>query len=127
MILRMLNRLQPMMGEFKPNQQICAAMVKLIEAEEVLATSISSVVEAQSATSAYPTAKASPSRSPSTMSPSSLATHWSVVDQQDGISPDDINKHLTVEEMNQVQQLVRERQAASDPSLQNANNETEMA
>ena len=80
MIQRMLQRLRPMMSGYKPNQQICLAMVKLIEAEEVLAININQVVDAQAFNSAFTATKSSPKKSsPSTMSPSSPSTRWSMV------------------------------------------------
>ena len=40
MVLRMLNQLQPLMGDRKPTSAICLAMQKKIDAEEVLMTMI---------------------------------------------------------------------------------------
>ena len=117
MVKRMLDRLQPMMGDCCPTQQICLAMTKLIEAEEVLAVTINAELDKHK-NPGYAKAKASPTRSsPSTVSPSS---HGSVVENSEGINPEDLQRHLTAEEKNQIQQLMRERQ-------ENANNSEEMA
>jgi hypothetical protein len=117
MVLRMLQQLRPLMGEFKPNAAICLAMQKKIDAEETLMMAINKEVEIQTASQAYPKAKASPTRaSPSTVSPSS---HWSVVDE--GINPEELHKHLTSEEKAQMAQILRERQAASNVEDINAN------
>ena len=114
---KLMRMLQPMMGDCRPTQQICLAMTKLIEAEEVLAVTINAELDKHK-TSGYAKAKASPTRSsPSTVSPSS---HWSVVENSEGINPEDLQRHLTAEEKNQIQQLMRERQ-------ENANNSEEMA
>ena len=117
MVKRMLDRLQPLMGDCRPTQQICLAMIKLIEAEEVLQVTINYEKD-KHATTGYAKAKASPSRSsPSTTSP---ASQWSVVENPEALSAEDLQRHLTAEEKNQIQQLMRERQ-------ENANNENEMA
>ena len=92
-------------------------MIKLIEAEEVLQVTINYEKD-KHATTGYAKAKASPSRSsPSTTSP---ASQWSVVENPEALSAEDLQRHLTAEEKNQIQQLMRERQ-------ENANNENEMA
>ena len=125
MVTRMLQQLRPLMGEFKPNAAICLAMQKKIDAEETLMVAIQKEVEIQQSTShAYPKAKSSPTRaSPSSVSPSS---HWSVVEE--GINPDELHKHLTAEEKAQMQQILRERQAAAQvPENINEIDETEMA
>ena len=120
MVSRMLQQLRPLMGEYKPNAAICLAMQKKIDAEETLMMAINKEVEIQNAPKGYPKAKASPSRaSPTTTSPSS---HWSVVDE--GINPEDLDKHLTDAEKAQMQQILRERQAAS---REMDSNENEMA
>ena len=117
MVKRMLDRLQPLMGDCRPTQQICLAMIKLIEAEEVLQVTINYEKD-KHATMGYAKAKASPSRSsPSTTSP---ASQWSVVENPEALSAEDLQRHLTAEEKDQIQQLMRERQ-------ENANNENEMA
>ena len=80
MIQKMLQRLQPMMNGYCPNQTICAAMVKLIEAEEALQNHINQEMGAQAFNSAFRSTKAkSKKSSPSTPS-SSPATQWDVVD-----------------------------------------------
>ena len=112
-----LPMVKAMMGECRPTQQICLAMTKLIEAEEVLSVTINAELDKHK-NPGYAKAKASPTRSsPSTVSPSS---QWSVVDNSEGINPEDLQRHLTAEEKNQIQQLMRERQ-------ENANNNEEMA
>jgi len=80
MIQKMLQRLQPMMNGYRPNQTICAAMVKLIEAEEVLQTHINQEMDAQAFNGAFPSTKAKTKKpSPSTASSSPVA-QWDVVD-----------------------------------------------
>ena len=59
MVMRMLDRLQPMMGDCRPTQQSCLAMIKRIEAEEVLAATINAELDKHKA-SGYAKAKASP-------------------------------------------------------------------
>ena len=83
MIQKMLQRLQPMMGGYRHNQTICAAMVKLIEAEEVLQTHIeSATAAAQEFVSAFPSTKPSSKKATSSTPASSPANQWSVVDDQ---------------------------------------------
>ena len=55
-----VDRLQPLMGDCRPTQQICLAMIKLIEAEEVLQVTINYEKD-KHATTGYAKAKASPS------------------------------------------------------------------
>ena len=118
MVRRMLQQLQPLMAEFKPNASICLAMQKKIDAEETLMTAIQKEVEIQqSSNQGYAKAKASPTRaSPSSVSPNS---HWSVVDE--GINPEELHKHLTAEEKAQMQQILRERKAGSNEADINEN------
>ena len=118
MVTRMLQQLRPLMGEFKPNAAICLAMQKKIDAEETLRVAIQKEVETQQSTShAYPKAKSSPTRaSPSTVSPSS---QWNVLEE--GINREELHKHLTAEEKAQMQQILRERQAASNETDFNEN------
>lgn len=81
MIHKMLQRLQPMMNGYRPNQTICAAMVKLIEAEEVLQTHIEQEMSAQAFNSAFPSTKAKAKKSSPSTPSSSPATQWDVVDE----------------------------------------------
>ena len=80
MIQKMLQRLQPMMNGYRPNQTICAAMVKLIEAEEVLQTHINQEMDAQAFNSAFPSTKAKTKKSSPSTPSSSPAAQWDVVD-----------------------------------------------
>lgn len=124
MVLRMLNELQPLMRGAKPTAAICLAMQKKIDAEEALTHAIDKELMNQNVmgyvVGGRPKPKASSTRAstavePVPTTPRSTTTQWDVIplDSPQRLA-NDITEHLTMEEKEQLAQLmVERRQAAS--------------
>ena len=123
MVLRMLNKLQPLMRGAKPTAAIWLAMQRKIDAEETLTHAIDKELMNQNAmgyvVGGRPKAKASMTRATPPMeqvptTPRSLTTQWDLIptDSPQRLA-NDLSEHLTAEEKDQLAQLMIERRQAA--------------